>query len=1047
MYCVECGQLLPSPRDASTICSKCKTPLSTWWDESTQTSRTNRESTTVPPERQSAYPKTAATGSAYAMNASGSGGGSHLVERAGFVEGRGGLRYGGAAGFVVGGVGFGDAEGMSKRRNQQTEEERNFNAALVTLELHFERPGTYLMKAMVEVKKMVARTLDLSLNKAEVRETLAKNVDVWMHLQKIFNTAIPSLDKWSLGGGSKLDSHDGVRNGHDVSESAELILKNYDALREDLHYLNNLLVISRNMLAIKDTAQDICAAVRFDRAVQRLMVLCVNVTSKGYDGETVDVGRREKLNEITELYKKLLVTCLQHTHNWTMGNDRFKMSFWYEMLFDEDLKNDPIHEMPPDDLDVEKVHIEVSNWIRRHHTKDPLAAKLLDKYSAEVSSGYTPGKLPQPEYDDVDSSTVALTSPVWKPDLEDKYEQDRLYARVSHEIDVWWKKVRDANFDGWVVQMETVERAQERAAACKENAMHRYMPRGQEADHYDQEEHYEQLGHGQVHSDEIDERSIEGDNGEDDDDEEDDDESYAEGPLRGLLTEIPNILDTKQIEALHMTVKACIVDSMGSGLTPAGENLQKTRCKMFLALDCGKNLLRELLVFIAVWEQTDQQFIFQITAQIIESFHHNALLPYAWNSLRILKDIVSPAQTVLLRLINYMFRARKDSPIYDDVKDYQRDAKLIHFLYNYFRSRVVPDCLALIYAQAQIRQQKKHHSDFPVDLWDMERAKDGLSQYLDFISVIAEITEMRHLLIEWETVYELVALLKALEAGVARKSLDERPMPNQPPSQTQSPLHDTPHKFPWSGIKIQILIILTALIAPTNARRNGPGNPTVQKQLLDHEGIMPLLNCCVYDGHNEYLKERATLAIKFLMEGCKEAQDFVKELVPIKQAQVQAQAAVRAQAEANARNGGAGAVAGSERTGQTARQTAGNAARDVPPPRLGGIPNAAQAAGDRTLALPVREGVGRAVPVPIRVALPEVAGERPQVFKGVGGLSEKSMAGIMAAGGTPELRDELDAKVLELRNQMKLVREGVRREEMAEGTSGNGGSSRSEGKK
>ncbi len=153
---------------------------------------------------------------------------------------------------------------------------------------------------------------------------------------------------------------------------------------------------------------------------------------------------------------------------------------------------------------------------------------------------------------------------------------------------------------------------------------------------------------------------------------------------------------------------------------------------MFLALDCGKNLLRELLVFIAVWEQTEQQFIFQITAQIIESFHHNALLPYAWNSLRILKDIVSPAQTVLLRLVNYMFRARKDSPIYDDVKDYNRDAKLIHFLYNYFRCRVVPDCLALIHAQFQIRNGKRPPTDFPVDLWDMERAKDGLSQYLDF---------------------------------------------------------------------------------------------------------------------------------------------------------------------------------------------------------------------------------------------------------------------------------------------------------------------------
>lgn len=359
-----------------------------------------------------------------------------------------------------------------------------------------------------------------------------------------------------------------------------------------------------------------------------------------------------------------------------MGNDRFKMSFWLEMLFDDDLKNDPIMEMPPDDLDVGKVKEEVRNWIKRHNKKDPLATKLLDKYASEVASGYTPGALPQPEYEDIPASNEESTSPVWKPDVEDKYEQDRLYARVSHEIDIWWKKVRDVNFDGWVVKMETVESAQERAAACKENAMHRYMPRGQDHDHYEQEEYEHQHGHGSIVGDEVDDRSIVEDNGEEEEDEEDDDDSYAEGPLRGLLTEIPNILDTKQIEALHMTVKACIVDSMGSGLTPAGENLQKTRCKMFLALDCGKNLLRELLVFIAVWEQTDQQFIFQITAQIIESFHHNALLPYAWNSLRILKDIVSPAQTVLLRLINYMFRARKDSPIYDDVKDY--NLSLIH---------------------------------------------------------------------------------------------------------------------------------------------------------------------------------------------------------------------------------------------------------------------------------------------------------------------------------------------------------------------------------
>jgi len=224
-----------------------------------------------------------------------------------------------------------------------------------------------------------------------------------------------------------------------------------------------------------------------------------------------------------------------------------------------------------------------------------------------------------------------------------------------------------------------------------------------------------------------------------------------------------------------------------------------------------------------------------------------------------------------------------------------------------------------------------------VDLWDMERAKDGLYQYLDFLSVIADIPRMRSLLIEWEAIYELITLLYALEAGVARRPLvdpppssrqnymprstqgtsDERhtvptdgnttpvverpydPSPPSVPNHPESvnggsqnevepgpmaglpPHHDTPHKFPWAGIKIQILIILTSLVAPPEGRR-APGNPTVQKQLLKYGGIMALLNCCVYDGHNEYLKERATLALKWVMDGCDEAQQFVRELSPLK---------------------------------------------------------------------------------------------------------------------------------------------------------------------
>ena len=120
-----------------------------------------------------------------------------------------------------------------------------------------------------------------------------------------------------------------------------------------------------------------------------------------------------------ETDKKLLVTSLQHMHNWTMGNDRFKMAFWFEMLFDGELHNDASNEPPTDSLNVEKVYEEVKNWNRRHSRKDKLAAELLDRYSADVPSGVTPGALPLVHGEiSRDDALEESKTPIWKPDME-----------------------------------------------------------------------------------------------------------------------------------------------------------------------------------------------------------------------------------------------------------------------------------------------------------------------------------------------------------------------------------------------------------------------------------------------------------------------------------------------------------------------------------------------------------------------------------------------------------------------------------------------------
>ncbi|KAL2174510.1 uncharacterized protein P884DRAFT_280049 [Thermothelomyces heterothallicus CBS 202.75] len=814
------------------------------------------------------------------------------------------------------------ASGVKETGRPLTIEELCFTSAMSCFEGWLKLDPAIGPRTMAYVTKFISRTLEKTHNLKDVRETLSKSVEVWIWLTRDFAAAIPSLTTRSIGPLSSLNDPD---KGVTPLESTALITKNYPSLKEDLQLLIKLMHIARNLLVVPEPEipQDLCAAAQFDQMLYQTIILCINVTSKAYDGDVLEEAARLKLSDITELYKKLLVTCLQQAHNWIAKNDRNKMAFWSTVLFDDDALSDESDGNAYGEFRTDVAKAEVQNWFERNSRFCDKARQLLAEYEKTVASkGLPPGHLPcisplawnwLPEgtvrvrADDIGDDTKI--TPQWKEDEPDKFEQDKAYGRVSREVDTWWLRVRDPNYDEWVVPMPTVEFAQQRTENCKANLVNRY------AHPYRPPEH-----EGSVHSAEgapapegsADQEGKEGghyvhDYNDDmiEDEDIDDDDSYGEGPMNGLLTEVPNILDPKQIEALHMIVKSCILDNAGLALSRAGENLQKTRCRMFLAMECGRSLLREILVFIAVWEKSEQSLIFQLTTQIVEAIHHSALIPFAWQSLRIPKDIISPAQTVLLRLINNMFRARNNDPPPPDSKEHLRDVKLLHFLFIQFRSRIVPECAALMHLQAQIRNDLCDPADFPVDSWDMERAKDGIQQFLELFTTVNELPETRQYLIEWEATYELLTLLKGLEAGVPKKPMVEMPnrhnKPRQNAQQQQQPpphpddpdagydsedrplappppLEEPAHKYPWAGIKGQILHILAGLLQPPPGR-SSPGNPEVQSQILRHNGIISLLNCCVYDDHNRYARERVQICLKWLMDGSEEANKYLRELI------------------------------------------------------------------------------------------------------------------------------------------------------------------------
>jgi hypothetical protein len=49
--------------------------------------------------------------------------------------------------------------------------------------------------------------------------------------------------------------------------------------------------------------------------------------------------------------------------------------------------------------------------------------------------------------------------------------------------------------------------------------------------------------------------------------------------------------------------------------------------------------------------------------------------------------------------------------------------------------------------------------------------------------------------------------------------------------------------------------------------------------MVKYNGIVPLLNSCAYDDHNPFAKERVTLCLKWLLDGCESANNFFRELV------------------------------------------------------------------------------------------------------------------------------------------------------------------------
>ena len=870
---------------------------------------------------------------------------------------------------------------------------------------HFSNPTLVDDKRLEHLLQAGKQVIYKSHQESETRRHLGISPNVWIGLTEVFSKAVIHLEESCLS-----------RNGHGEGSSGttsdpDLIAANYFSLVKDIERLNDLCTIARNLQATTKKTQNLAAEKGFDQQILKLIDICVRVTAGGFDDRDSSERNQERWQKVANLFKRLLITCLQFLHNFIQHNEQRKLVLWLDLFGNSGSKEQkPSNQVPqppsqaPQDSDQPTTTAQLQALLGKMTTdNDPAAQEAREariKATAEnlpegnqltedgglgyniddvhalfdlMNTANEPGddtkqaarvlmdkirndmeRLSGLNVNQLDGDPEALlkVGAVLRAQLPEKdFPRTRRSPSLTQQESTTTnnavasgsqtkattsvdlpdiKSYGDAAASLEITQDDMAMPSSSKSAAdILQEAKNELMARlhettpmvGGDGDLYDLNGAEDSL----LEDDLLD--SAEG-SLEDEDDEADDYQSPADPELeRGLLTNVPLVLDKNEIEPLPMIIQAGIVDNHGSK-SSHGEgvkNMQAVRCHILLAQEAGRNLLRELLIFIAAWDVPEHEIYFKLMMQIMEAILKNGLMSHAYSDFLQDKDIISPAQAVVIKLLTHIFR-NKYSPTSPSrnsdiaplkphiVASLSRvDVLTVRYIFTVFRGNIIPETCALIYLQGQIRAGHALAEDFPLNLWDMERVYEGVYQFLEFFAVLTENKDWKNVLVEWELAYDLCTLIKELDASIPRDPrlpshsstsnhietsniLDsdtpaiapERPYspldahhsqapiqsPSSPvlsadPRDDPSPPPTEPSNFTWSNLKKLIILVMSSLVWNSTAAQN---------QIRVHGGIEPILQCTLFDANNLYIKEHAVVCLRFLLEGNAENQKIVREL-------------------------------------------------------------------------------------------------------------------------------------------------------------------------
>ncbi|KAL8786652.1 MAG: hypothetical protein Q9213_002681 [Squamulea squamosa] len=635
-----------------------------------------------------------------------------------------------------------------------------------------------------------------------MRQVQAEDQEIWDAYTEFLIVALPSLESQSF---SPEDPN---------ASSAALIGNNYAILMKDLERINDLLLIARNLLATTARAQDLAGDSGMVQQVIKLVEICVRVTARGYDGEAGARINEAQWRNIIDAYKKLLITSLQLIHNAVQQNEKRKLLLWLDLFANS--RSD-----------------QCLSGNEQARKNEPPASVVAQDGGPVTASASSKPKGPEFAGDILVSNAIELVQRARKIGSQETREMHpdeaaRLTSQVMDTVEgmvsmTMEQNRRDAIISGNIAKNLTSEslaysgtrqswsglpdlalnadlrgngeikeedkkclRTAQSAAVVLQQAKDQLMARLQDPPS-GVEENGEQRPYSTT-SGGVD-NTIDNDAADSVDNNDDDDDDYRTSDQeRGLMTDIPLVLGPQEIEALPMIIQGGIVPNLAtkSGDGKANADMQSVRCNILLAQEAGRNLLRELLIFIAAWDLPEEELYFKLMIQIMEAILANGLMPFAYQAFGEVKDIVSPAQSMVIKILTQIFRTKQGlvsmpnrgtvpSPPQRREPPTRVDHLIIRYIFTVFRQCIIPETCALIYLQGQIRAGAALPEDFPLNLWDMERVYEGVYQFLEFFAVLTESDPWKELLVNWEIVSELVTLLRELDASIPKSPLGPIP--------------------------------------------------------------------------------------------------------------------------------------------------------------------------------------------------------------------------------------------------------------------------------